>query len=68
MLSNKALNLLAAAIAPKVVEHIFESDEWVTLCHEVVPGGVIKEIGEVDEDLLFELSLAVMDRIVLKAV
>jgi hypothetical protein len=42
------------------------SDAWITLCHEVVPDAVTKLIGEVDEDLLFELSLAVMDRIYFK--
>ena len=63
MLSNKAINLLAKSLAPDVANEIFESEAWVTLCHEVVPAAVTKLIGEVDEDLLFELSLAIMDRV-----
>jgi hypothetical protein len=66
MLSNKAINRLAKSLAPEVADAIFMSEAWTTLCHEVVPDAVNKLIGEVDEDLLFELSLAIMDRIYFK--
>ena len=66
-LSNKALNILAEKIAPKVADAIFESEAWMDLCHTIVPDVVTREIGDCDEDLLFELSLITMDRITLKA-
>jgi hypothetical protein len=65
-LSNKAINRLAKSLAPEVADSIFMSDAWITLCHEVVPDAVTKLIGKVDEDLLFEVSLAIMDRIYFK--
>ncbi len=68
MLSNKAINILAEKIAPNVVNHIFESEQWVTLLHDLVPDAVTHELGEIDEDLLFELSLVVMDKITIRAV
>lgn len=67
MLSNKALNILAEKIAPKVVDAILESEEWITLCHDLVPDAVTRELGDLDDDLHFELSLMIMDRITLKA-
>jgi hypothetical protein len=67
MLSNKALNILAEKIAPKVVDAIFESEEWITLCHDLVPDVVTRELGDLDDDLHFELSLMIMDRIFITA-
>ncbi len=64
-LSNKALNILAEKIAPKVVDAIFESEEWTTLCHDLVPDVVTRELGNLDDDLHFELSLMIMDKIVI---
>jgi hypothetical protein len=66
-LSNKAVRTLAEAITPKVIDYIFESEQWTTFCHEIVPEAIDKELGEMDDDLYFELALCVMDRIMLKA-
>jgi hypothetical protein len=68
MLSNKATNILATAIAQKAADAIFEDERWVDLLQEIIPDVVTKELGEVDDDLLFDLSLTVMDKLVLKAV
>ncbi len=67
-LSNKATNILAKAIAPKAADAIFADERWVDFLQEIIPDVVTKELGTCDEDLLFELSLAVMDRIVIQAV
>jgi hypothetical protein len=66
-LSTKALNLLADSLAPKVAEVILNSDEFIEFMHTVVPPIIDTECGEMDEDLHFDLSLAVMERIVLRA-
>ena len=66
MLSNKAIKLLAKSLAPEVAAGIFESEQWVTFCHEVIPGLITETAGEMEEDLLFELSLCVMDKIYVK--
>jgi hypothetical protein len=68
MLSNKAIKTLAEAITPKVIDYIFESEKWVDFCQDIVPEAIDKELGEMDDDLYFELALCVMDRIMLKAV
>lgn len=61
MLNDKAIKLLAKSLAPEVAAGIFESEQWVTFCHEVIPDLITEVAGEMEEDLLFELSLIVMD-------
>ncbi len=63
MLSGKALNVLAEKIAPTVSEELFADPRIIELMHEIVPDIVTRELGEMDEDMLFELSLIVMDKI-----
>jgi hypothetical protein len=36
--------------------------------HKQVPGVIDTEVGEMDDDLLFDLSLMVMERIVLRSI
>jgi hypothetical protein len=67
-LSTKAINILAETIAPKAAEALLMSEEWVTLCQDLVPSIVDAELGECEEDLYFELSLAVMEHLTIKAV
>jgi hypothetical protein len=67
-LSTKAIRTLAEAITPRVIDYIFSSEQWTTFCHDIVPEAIDAELGEMDDDLYFELALCVMDRIMLKAV
>ena len=67
MLTNKAINLLAKQLAPAVADEIFCSDDWIQLCHTLIPALVTEKLGEVDEDLLFDLTLCIMDRFTIKA-
>jgi hypothetical protein len=65
-LSTKTVNQLADALTSEVVDYIFASDEWIQFMHEIVPDAVQEKLGDVDEDLKFELSMAIMDRIYIK--
>jgi hypothetical protein len=67
-LSHKATNILAAAIAPKAADAIFADERWVDLLQEIIPDVVTKELGNLDDDLLCDLSFMIMDKLVLKAV
>lgn len=66
-LSNKTVNQLADALTSEVVAYIFESESWVEFMHEIVPDAVHDKLGNIDEDLRFELSMAIMDRICIKS-
>lgn len=62
-LSSKTYQNLAAALLPEVVEYIFDDDRWVDFMQEIVPDAVKEKLGDLDEDILYELSLTIMDRI-----
>ena len=45
-----------------------QSEEFADFLHNVLPDLVDAELGEADEDLHFDLSMLVMDRIILTAI
>jgi hypothetical protein len=63
MLSNKAITLLADTLAPKVIERIYQSEEFIEFLHTMVPAAIDAEAGEMDDDLFFDLALAIMDKV-----
>lgn len=66
MLSNKTVVKMAEALAPEVMDNIYSSEAFVTMMHDVVPDIITSKMGELDDELLYELSLCVMDKIYLK--
>jgi hypothetical protein len=67
-LSTKALNLLADSLAPKIAEELYSSEAFMEFMHNQVPAIIDSEIGEMDDDLMFDLSLLVMERIILTTI
>jgi hypothetical protein len=65
-LSNQTISNLASALVPEVIDYIYEDQRWCEFMHEVVPDALQDKLGEIDEDLKFELALCIMDRIGLK--
>ena len=66
MLSNTTIQKMSAALAPEVMDNIYSSEAFVTMMHEVIPDIITAKMGEIDDELLYELSLCVMDKIYLK--
>lgn len=66
MLSAKTINVLAQSLAGEVIDDLYASEEYVNFMQEMIPDLIKERLGDVDEDLLFELSLATMDKITLK--
>jgi len=65
-LSNKTIQNLSSALLPEVVDYIMEDERWVDFLHEIIPDAVQDKLGDVDEDLKYELSLCIMDKISFK--
>jgi hypothetical protein len=65
-LSNKTYNKLADALLPEVIEYIFEDERWVNFMQEIIPDAITNKMGNVDPDVLYDLSLCVMDKIAFK--
>jgi hypothetical protein len=66
-LSNRTIQSLSDALAPEVVDYIYQDERWITFLHEIVPDAIISTLGQVDNDVLFDLSLCVMDSLVVKS-
>ena len=62
-LSNKTVRDLAKVLSAEVIEFIHNDERYVDFLHEIIPDAVQDKLGDIDEDLKFELSLCVMDRI-----
>jgi hypothetical protein len=67
MLSDKAYELLAKSLAPKVANAIQCSDKYIEVMLDLVPDLVTTELGEMDDEIFYELCMCVVDRIYLKA-
>ena len=65
-LSSQTINNLADALIPEVIDYIYQDERWCEFMQEVVPDALQDKLGEVDEDLKFELALLIMDRICFK--
>ena len=65
-LSSKTTSNLADALVPEVIDYIYEDERWCLFLHEVIPDALKDKLGEIDEDLQFDLAMCIMDRITLK--
>jgi hypothetical protein len=62
-LSIKTYHQLAIALTPEVIEYIFNSESWIDFLQTMVVDAITDKLGKIDEEVLYELSLSVMDRI-----
>jgi hypothetical protein len=67
-LSIKALNILADTLAPRIAEELYSSEAFMEFMHTAVPPIIDAELGECDDDMMFDLALMCMERIILKAI
>ena len=65
-LSNQTTSNLASALVPEVIDYIYQDERWCEFMQEVIPDALQDKLGEVDEDLKFDLAMCIMDRITLK--
>ena len=64
-LSNSTFQKLADTLTSEVIEYIEQDSRYMEFMQEVIPDALLHLMGQLDEDLKFELSLAIMDRIVM---
>lgn len=65
-LSNRTIQSLSDALAPEVVNYIYQDERWVNFLQEIIPDAIISTLGQVNDDVLFDLSMCVMDSLVVK--
>lgn len=65
-LSNQTISNLASALVPEVIDYIYEDERWCEFLHEIVPDALHHKLGEIEDELQFDLAMCIMDRISLK--
>ena len=65
-LTHESMTKIADALKPAIINHIYEQPEFVSVMQESVVSGILEIMGEMDEDLMFEIAMLVFDQIELK--
>lgn len=63
MISSKSLNKIAAALAPEVVEYIYNDERWDDFLIEIISDAVVNKMGQLDCELHGELCCAISEHI-----
>jgi hypothetical protein len=62
-LSNTSVSKIADALKPAVLNYIYEDPEYAEYMQTAVIEGIRSAMGDMDDDLLFEIGMLVFDRI-----
>lgn len=63
MLSKTATEAIAKALKTHVANELMNTDEYTSFLHELVPSIITESMGEIDTDLLMELSFSIIDEL-----
>jgi len=65
-LSNTSVTKIADALKPAVLNYIYEDEGFTEYMQTAVVDAIRDTMGDMDEDLLFELGMLIFNRIELK--
>jgi hypothetical protein len=65
-LSVQSVSKIADALKPAVLEYIYADEAFTEYMQTAVVDAIQSTMGNMDEDLLFELGVLIFDRIELK--
>lgn len=65
-LSNQTISKIADAVKEDVINHIYDNQKYAEMMHDCISEAVDSTLGEMDEDLYFDLGMVLFDRIELK--
>ena len=65
-LSTESVSKITDALKPAVIDYIYQDPEFTEYMHGAVTEGIKSVMGNMDDDLLFEIGMLVFDRIELK--
>jgi len=65
-LSTQSVSKIADALKPSVIDYIYEDEGFVEYMQTAIVDGIRETMGNMDDDLLFELGMLIFDRIELK--
>jgi len=65
-LSHESVSKIADALKPAIVEYLMMDDRVTQALQDSVADGIREVMGDMDEDLFFEIGMLVFDRIDIK--
>jgi len=65
-LSSQSVSKIATALKPAVIDYIYADEGFAEYMQTAIIEGIRNTMGDMDEDLLFELGMLIFDRIELK--
>jgi len=65
-LSHSSVTKIADALKPTIIEYLISSDNVTQALQDGVADGIREIMGDMDEDLFFEIGMLVFDRIEFK--
>jgi hypothetical protein len=65
-LSAVTVSRIADALKDDIIEHIYENEKYNELMRQCVQEALDAKMGEMDEDLYFDLGMCLFERIELK--
>jgi len=65
-LSATSVSKIADALKPAVIDYVSMDESFVETLQTAIIDGIRDTMGDMDEDLLFELGMLIFDRIDLK--
>jgi len=65
-LSTQSVSKIADALKPAIINYIYEDEGFTEYMQTAVVDAIRATMGDMDEDLLFELGMVIFDRIELK--
>ena len=65
-LSNKPVSNIADVLKKEVINHIYENESYASMMQQLVCEALDATMGEMDDDLYFDLAMVLFDSIELK--
>jgi len=65
-LSHSSVTQIADAIKPAIIEYLISDDNVTQALQDAVAEGIREVMGDMDDDLFFEIGMLVFDRIEFK--
>jgi hypothetical protein len=65
-LSTQSVSKIADALKPAVIDYVSMDESFIEVLQTAIIGGIRNTMGDMDEDLLFEIGMLLFDRIELK--
>lgn len=65
-LSTQSISKIADALKPAVLEYIYADEKFTEYMQTAIVEGIQGAMGDMDQDLLFEIGMLIFDRIELR--